>query len=286
MTRFASLLAIFVSACGVTAADDPTDVDTAARKLAVEECAQRVRCDGPWFARLWQTVAQCEARTALQYKKMLESPNSGLTPAWASRCATALAEDTCAGARPAACELPAGKGSAGASCVSGADCDATTHCAVRPIGTTGQYPLCGTCEPRPPTTPRAKLGEACGGTTYCETGTCREGICRAFVETGGACDATKPCDSNFDMCASGVCTPRQYAKAGEACGKFPGGTVHCGGAAICSDKVELAALGTCVPPVEDGRACDLTVGPGCLPPARCVSGVCSVPDVAVCESTP
>lgn len=287
MNRFLLLFPVLLSACGGSVEGDPNDVDAAARKLAVEECARRVRCDGAWFARLWDNVAQCDARTALQYKKMIESPNSGLTTAWASGCATALAADTCADERPAACNIPSGKGSAGASCVSGADCDATSHCAVRPIGTSKQYPLCGTCEPRPVTAPRAKVGEACGGTTYCETGTCRAGICRAYVPTGGACDDLKPCDTNIDRCEGSVCTARQYAKAGEVCGKLAGGTtIFCGGAATCSDRDGMSEMGRCIPPAEDGRACDTSIGPGCLPPARCVSGVCSIPDVAVCESAP
>lgn len=265
MNRLFVVLAVLLSACAQVA-EEPNDVETAARALAVEECAHRVRCAGPLFARFWDSVAQCEERTALQYVKMMSGPTSGLTTAWAATCAAALAVDACAIERPEVCTFPSGTGGRGTSCLSGADCNATQTCTFRPIGFSPSSPLCGTCEPR---RPRSDTPTAPSTT----------------VATGSACDAAHVCDGRLDACVFGVCTAKQFAKPGEVCGKLPGGvTIHCGGTSMCSDREELGELGRCVPAAEDGRACDLTIGPGCLRPARCVSGVCAVPDVSACSA--
>jgi hypothetical protein len=39
----------------------------------------------------------------------------------------------------------------------------------------------------------------------------------------------------------------------------------------------------CVAPAADGASCDSVMGPGCLSPALCRNGVCTVPSPASCH---
>jgi hypothetical protein len=266
MTRW-FLFPLVLSACVGSSAEEPNDVASAARKLAVEECAHRVRCDGVRFSRFFESVAQCESRMTIHFGVMLASPHTNLTTAWAASCANALAADACSDERPSACKLIAGRGGVGASCYSGSDC-VESLCVFRADPVSLGSPRCGTCEARPATSaappPPAPL-----------------------VTTGGACDATRKCDTNFDDCVDGVCTPQQFAKVGEVCGRIAGGVrIHCPATSTCSDRNGFNEMGRCIPDAADGQACNVDIGPGCITPARCVLGVCTLPDVAACQSAP
>lgn len=262
---------LLLSACAAQSA--PGDIAGATRALAVEECAQRLRCDPVWFSRTWTSVAQCEERTALQYRAMLWSPSTRLTPKWANDCAAALRDDQCKDERPAACALVPGRGLAGARCYSGADCD-TLSCTYHPDAAKGwKQPACGTCEPR------------FGGPRVCATPcasdeACVGARCVKRANEGEAC--TEVACVKGMTCVSGVCRATVYAREGEPCGNLSTGSVECAGALRCSDRSGSTAIGQCVAPAEDGAPCDDDVGPGCVPPARCVDKACTLPDVAAC----
>lgn len=211
MARLIPIVALSVAGCAARVADDSVAVEDAAERMAVADCARRVRCAPVPFSRQFASVAQCERATGAQLAMMLKSPRANLTPQWAVSCADALTADPCSEQVPRVCWTTPGKGAEGAPCSSGADCASR---------------LC--------------LGE-----------------------------------SPDDDCRDGVCTAREYAKYGERCGVFPGGrVVHCAAQGVCSDRDGHGEMGTCLPPAEEGHACNVDVGPGCLWPSRCIAGVC------------
>jgi hypothetical protein len=88
------------------------------------------------------------------------------------------------------------------------------------------------------------------------------------------------------------------AGAGVPCGVLPSGThVGCvaGGCYTATGVASGTDLGACKPFAADNAACDSTVGPDCMPPARCVAtgggstdggsaGTCLVPTASMCPS--
>ena len=119
----------------------------------------------------------------------------------------------------------------------------------------------------------------------CASGSvCLEGVCRRYAKTGEPCDVTHSCDSSIDTCTAGVCRNTPYAKRDEACGHLPTGYIACAGHLTCSDRGGAKESGFCVAPTGDGQACNTDIGPGCVSPAKCFEGVCTVPDVAECAA--
>jgi hypothetical protein len=113
-----------------------------------------------------------------------------------------------------------------------------------------------------------------------------------------------------------------YAAGGKPCGELDGGVVGCAAgecvipgidagpiadagvdAADAGDADTDAAVidaapppppvaptsGSCVAAVAEGTACDLTIGPPCLAPAKCISGdggaagTCALPSGTTCK---
>src|SRR5262249_38980130 len=105
-----------------------------------------------------------------------------------------------------------------------------------------------------------------------------------------AIDGTMPgCNTQFGLsCINNACQPSVLALPGEPCGVLfvPTRTAVCvlGGACIKVNADDRS--GTCVAPAPDGAACndDETIGPPCLLPAKCVTGICTVPDPRRCRT--
>ena len=66
--------------------------------------------------------------------------------------------------------------------------------------------------------------------------------------------------------------------------------MRCAASGTCMDGgLPSSKDGTCVPAAADNAACDLALGPACLPQARCVitdgstRGICTALDNATCK---
>jgi hypothetical protein len=197
---------------------------------------------------------------------------------------------------------------AGATCQTTADCGRDLSCAI-PSGMTT-----GTC------TSYVMSGGAClTGTAPCAVGfACvgevvaskTMGTCKPQGSTAGiACDATRKtapnCDFNFGMlciptsatsAGVGTCQPVTVVDAGMTCGNIGAnpvtGYADCHSGATCIKATTSAVTGTCTTPAADGMPCDsdITKGPACLVPAKCLAptgstgtaGTCTVPDATKC----
>ena len=169
-------------------------------------------------------------------------------------------------------------------------CDGTHPCdrGLSCVGSDAKTMTPGTCE-----TAGTRVGLACGGSMP-------------------GCDATRALTCQGPSGAK-TCTPTGYGgttsgpdggitaasdggapdptPTGTACGALPDGTrVGCvaGDCYTDSGRASGSDLGTCKPFAADGEACDATVGPGCMAPARCVvsagstAGTCVVPVGSMC----
>ena len=187
--------------------------------------------------------------------------------------------------------------SSNGACDSGHPCERGLSC----MGENTKTMTAGTCE-----TAGASVGVACGGTLpgcdptrglYCGgpagAKTCMQIIYPGYngsvtVDGGATPTAT---DGGDGSTAGAAPTP-----AGTACSQLADGSrVGCV-AGDCYTSTGLATgsdLGACQPFAADKGACDTSVGPGCMFPARCVvfttgngtAGTCVVPDANACPSS-
>ncbi len=133
--------------------------------------------------------------------------------------------------------------------------------------------------------PPATSGAACDANKPCVAGlVCDAGKCATPQQEQAAC--TGPGVGNCDAAqglfcdAGGKCRKALTAGAGQKCGydQQSGDFTACLGGATCD-----ATAMTCTAPAADGAACDLTKGPGCMAPAQCLSGTCTIVDPATCK---
>ncbi len=217
-------------------------------------------------------------------------------------------------------------GSCAAVPQAGAHCASTDECGDRggltcaggvciPIGQTGSP--CTSAIP-------CGYGLSCVGTTATTPGTCQA----AVSDAGAACDPTgttaPSCSADLGLTCDPValtCVPTSYAAAGKPCGDLDGGVGGCAAGACvieapdagkvvdagvdasdAGDGGDDAAavdagpapsapdIGACVAAVTEGTACDVSLGPTCLPPAKCVlsgdggtAGTCTLPSGTTCK---
>jgi hypothetical protein len=182
------------------------------------------------------------------------------------------------------------------SCDSAHPCDRGLSC----VGQNDKTMTSGVCQ-----TAGTRVGVACGGTTlpgcdptrglYCggPTGakTCMRVIYPGYngsVTDGGAVGTNGGAGSDAGAGPT---------LEGTDCGQLADGSrVGCI-AGSCYTAAGLAtgsAMGSCIPFAADGAACDTTVGPGCMFPARCVvsaggdgatTGTCVVPVATMCPGS-
>ena len=179
-------------------------------------------------------------------------------------------------------------------CDSGHPCERGLSC----VGENAKTNTAGTCE-----TAGTRVGVACGGTLpgcdptrglYCGgpagAKACMQVIYPGYngsVTADGGATAT-----DASAAATGAPTP-----AGTPCGQLADGARAGCVAGECYTATGLASgsdLGACKPLAADNAACDTSVGPGCMYPARCVvagggdggtAGTCVVPVATVCPSS-
>jgi hypothetical protein len=124
-------------------------------------------------------------------------------------------------------------------------------------------------------------GAACDGMKrQCpETLVCFNYKCSPPARQGAACNPNADnCERDrgfFCESQKKVCTPYAMAGVGSACN----GGIICK-AGQCADA---PAMSKCVANANDGAQCDTRKGPGCSAPARCVAGLCKLPDPASCD---
>ena len=208
----------------------------------------------------------------------------------AAQCATGYCSDVRYGTCGTCAAPPeAGSSCATSSCARGLDCVWNTHVmhvceAYVPSGS-----VCGAFQD-PPCLPSV----ACAGasTTTGASGTCQPPVTTAGDPCGSA-NAHLNCDSNRGLwCLNEACIEVAYAADGMPCGYVGDGVVECAAGTCYSSAGPTFSYagprtGTCKAFAMDGAACDTAAGPGCMSPARCVTGdggtrgVCTVPTAAV-----
>jgi hypothetical protein len=317
--------------CGSSAGSDAPSADLPCTHEATAYCEARTMCwpEGESdyrFAQSWGNKQNCvDERKRICLENVAHHGTTVAVPA-IETCAAARAAQSCPDflaniALPtSACPVTSiGTYDNGAGCVAGnqcksgycdraatetcgkcADrlgidqaCDQTSDCASGLTCQLDAITQAMKCAPPPMATPKAKLGEACGGTfPACGTGLDCVGaaatmkVCQTLVAmVGGACDASSKvapdCDGALYLACnrtSHVCEKRNFADVGQPCNELAdGSTAICRGGANCvrgKDPVsgKRPAQGTCVADVLDGEACFTSSadGPGCQPPLRCV----------------
>ena len=195
---------------------------------------------------------------------------------------------------------------AGTSCTYNNDCSRNMLCAI-PTG--AKSGICaslvengGTCLTG---TNPCQAGSACVGDneTNGTTGTCQP----EANTVGAACDRSRKTASDCDFEYGLTCVPNaagsgvgtcqliKLVAAGQTCGVI--GSAPITGDAVCNAsglcvKATTDTTGKCAAAAGDGAACnsDPTVGPPCLPPARCVAtspnstaGTCTTLDATKCK---
>jgi hypothetical protein len=165
-------------------------------------------------------------------------------------------------------------------------CDATHPCdrGLACVGADAATMTSGTCE-----TAGTRVGLACGGTMpgcdatlglYCG-GPAGSKTCMQVLY--GADGADAGAQSTDGGAGGGI--PCGVLADGSHVGCIAGGCYTTTGPATGSD------LGVCKPFAPDNMPCDTTLGPDCMPPARCVAssagssaGTCLVPAASLCPA--
>ena len=293
-----SLLVVVIACSGSTS----TTPQQACTDVASSICNKLESCYPFDLALLYGDVATCTARAAIDCPAAIGAAGSVATAANLEACSQAYAAISCgdlvAQTRPPACEVP-GTLAAGSPCGSDLQCAGSNgYCKV----STG---TCGVCSTR------SAAGGPCVSTPDCQSGlACSLGACVTPGAAGATCSATQPCEGDLacqngvcdqplaagakcgpttscnallgDYCApSGVCTQAQSAAPGAACGLSTTGFTEC---AKGTCKMAVASTtGTCESLAADGAACNAATGPGCLTPATCVNGACTIASPASCN---
>lgn len=299
------------------------EMDAACSASAAATCEKREACRAGEATRLWGSVDACTARTKAACVAGLAAPDAGATAATTTACAASITSASCTdwlSPKPlAGCGPYQGKRVDGAACTYGAQC--TSGTCQNPSGG-----LCGACAPLPKAGDPCGDNVGCGATDLkCDTDTMKcmvpsgagaacgkglapcgtelscigatatkQGACTADATTVGAacdpksetapdCDKAKGlyCDKTTKKCAQAA-----VAQPGSPCGAVGDLGTICTGGSVCIVP-SGTKTGTCTPLAKDGAACDTTLGPTCLAPARCVitsgtAGTCQLPDATKC----
>jgi len=297
-------------------------VDEACTQTAAASCAKLDQCIKNGVVTRYGDLATCQARLKQSCVSSLGAPATGNTPAFVEVCAAAIPAATCAdyeGANVAACATKMGTLATGAACTYAAQC-ATAFCAIAKgtncgvcAATSNPGDSCATttcsrgltcvaststCQVDGATNAACDRDHPCGfGLSCVGAAMTTMGTCQPSGKTvGAACDSrrmTAPaCDANQGLTCDAVskmCVALTYASDGMPCGLVGTTVTACGNASVCYGSSGVTP-GTCKAAAKDGAACDTDAGPGCLPPARCVtgsatvtSGMCQLADAAACK---
>jgi hypothetical protein len=293
-----------------TVRDEPLDTSPQAvcAFYAERDCAAWQKCNAPEVRYFFGgDLATCKERSTLGCVSRVTATGTNQKPSQVVECARAVAALSCETYLdferwPEACAIPPGNLSDGAACIASAQCQGG-HCAIsntEPCGvcraTSRAGEACGVqadcldlmpcvngvCVPHP------KLGEPCDAKERaCVAGlVCRnldaagEGICEKLLSVGAPCDPRSPAGEECDYTQSYACDPVARI-CGVAADPFGGVGAPCGSSGECN-AVSFCRGGVCRARPRDGELCTVGVME-CVHPARCIHGLCTVRDSAVCQ---
>lgn len=256
----------------------PADTAAACKALGTAICAKMESCAPFALRSLYGDRATCEARNVLG----CEAPN-GASGREASAddvnaCASSLPSVSCddfiARKLGSACTIP-GTRKEGEACGDNSQC-ASTFCAKSSDAS------CGTCASPTADGDPCKSG-ACSDGLVCGE---KKAVCRkpGTGKPGDSCAQLSDCDvAHGSGCndLSKSCMTLEIAESGGPCGAdsfAPSKYRVCPAAGTCSAAVN----GQCTPAAADGESCSKD-GPGCLLPAVCISGKCTLPAPSSCK---
>jgi Dickkopf N-terminal cysteine-rich region len=302
---------LVVAACSSSSSKSAT-ADSACTDLASAICGKIDSCVHINLLRSYGDLAGCTSRFKPTCTSSFPAKGSGATADNVEACAQGYSAATCAdliaGKAVTGCDVH-GTLAAGAACANSVQCSGqNSYCNIF----AGQ--TCGVCATL------AAAGGTCQVDTDCESGllcgfasTANTGACVAPGAAGAACDGPHPCGGGL-ACVNAVCSPRvgegsacdptvdncdgtqalycdqtsslckkvKTANAGEACGFLADGSLTlCTRSSTC--QATAAQMGICLAAAADGATCDPSAGPGCLAPAVCVNGACTVVNPASCQ---
>jgi hypothetical protein len=281
---------------------------------------------GASVVRMYGDIPTCITREALGCKNGLAAPATGNSPALVEQCVAQFATYSCQdffdNNPPAHCAVTGARAN-GATCVfngqcgsgycqgtknavcgtcadppqPGADCTASScwhnqNCLGSTMTCAAVVSMNGACDSSMP----CDNGLTCVGGSSTTTGTCQP----AGALVGAPCGGTMPgCDGTLGLYCAGAagskaCAAITFVGDGQPCGTLASGMrVGCS-AGECYTATGAAGAtdtGSCKASVDAPNACDIVLGPGCLPPARCVvtgtgsAGTCIVPTADMCPSS-
>jgi hypothetical protein len=301
--------------------------DQACSDLAQARCDKRQSCtNGVGITRTFGNMTTCLTREKTTCTEGLGAPRTGNSPDLVEKCVAAYPTFSCAdfadNKPPADC-APTGGGASGAACAFNGQCQ-SGFCAGTSNATCGMCALspaagdscatsnCGHAQICVAATSlcqiRGTLNDSCDANHPCGNGlscvgdnatTATPGTCQnALTTLGAACGgATLPgCDGSVGLRCSGPantsksCIMTMLVAAGAACGTMADGSFAQCTQGDCYTSTGLAPgnqTGACKQDAADGAPCDVALGPGCTPPARCVpsggtAGTCVVPVASTC----
>jgi hypothetical protein len=311
--RAALVSLLLAAACGnVTPSNDGGTTATAEQacsQFSQTFCDALATCAG-FFVQVWYgDAATCQSRTKLSCMTDQSVPGINRTPANIVACADAAKKASCDDLidnhLPAACDNTPGPTVNGGGCGSSLQC-MSGHCEKGDNN-------CGTCAPRQTANGNCTVDEGCTPGLVCANQKCV-----APKELGNDCDQNNPCraklycdknsrkctaraglgaacgsDGNVcDLVQAGVacngfataptCQSVGVAKGGQPCGLVSGMLTVCVQLNECAGAT-LQQPGVCAGSAADGAQCNDSTH--CVPPAKCVEGLCRLPSVASCPGT-
>jgi hypothetical protein len=191
------------------------------------------------------------------------------------------AHQYCKIGKNATCGACSSRAAAGAPCTTNNDCEYGLVCPL-PTGVTT-----GTCITPVAAGAKCDPAHSCAGENICSAGTCaapgKPGDTCDFATQGLFCDAEQlvVCLPIQNTCVQGT-----VAQAGQGCGLTGANTV-----AVCAGGGEnqptsdctTSANGTCQAQVPNGGSCTPGAPQGCIYPAVCENGVCTLPNAGSCH---
>jgi hypothetical protein len=292
--------------------------DSVCTALSKAQCDKRSACtNDAGITRTYGDSSTCLTREKMICLARLSAEGTDNQALTMQHCADNLSKVSCAdfieGHLSGDC-APVGTLDNGSSCNFNVQC-ASGFCA------NDRYASCGSCDDAPDTEASC-LSSLCGSGQVCVSTT---SLCENYVHLGGVCNdqfpcgvdlacvgatanamgtcqapsstagGTCPCDGTQGLSCDSTsmkCVATPFVAAGMPCGRVNGVFVGCAGAGVCYAATHVAGAGEtgqCQTPAADGAACDTTVGPPCLSPARCVTtsgtagaGTCLVPGATSC----
>jgi len=317
-----ALLVIAAGATAGTCGKTTVTSDEACADFATVQCMKRATCtNGAGITRVYGDMATCLRRETRTCTDALGAPATGNSPTLVEKCVADFATYSCSdfgdNNPPADC-IPTGQRDLGGACTFNGQCQSgfcsktkasvCGSCAAAPApgdscvasncghdeicvdgDTTSVCQIRGTLNSPCSAANPCGTGLACVGATMTATGTCQN----ALTTVGAACGGMMPgCDGVIGLHCGGpadtgrTCIVTAFVGDGMPCGTMGDGSfAQCtqGDCYTATGLIAAGQQGTCKLDAVDGDACDTLLGPGCTPPARCVTGTtgtagtCTIP---------